>query len=166
MVIDPQLLEEGDRIVINGNLPQLTNWQNGIPLIPSETFYMWSATIELPFFVAESNPYGLFRYRYEIVTRNGIIPEGNLERSEQVLRTHYYHYFRGNFRSPRFRGWVAPQPKQLFQYFCRLIVAEYVNGLSGLEQTFKKYANLMSCFPDAHRSSVEALFEESLQVAL
>jgi small nuclear ribonucleoprotein (snRNP)-like protein len=163
VVIDPQLLDPGDRIVINGNLPEFTGWQDGLAMVPSENSYLWSISLELPFSTADSSPYGIFRYRYEILTRNGNIIEGNLERTEQVLRSHYFHFFRGNFRAPRFRGWIAPAPKDLFQYFCRTIIAEFSNDSINIDQAFKRHGNLISCFPDAHRLFVEILFEEYLQ---
>jgi hypothetical protein len=165
-VIDPRLLETGDRIVINGNLPQFTEWRHGVEMIPSEDLHMWSISLELPFSLADSSPYGIFRYRYEILTRSGNIIEGNMERSEQQVRTNYYHFFRGNFRYPRFRGWTTPHPRDIFQFYCQSIVAEFSNGEIGIDVSFKKYANLMFCFPDSHRSFVEALFEESLQVSI
>jgi hypothetical protein len=164
VVIDPQLLDPGDRIVINGNLPEFTGWQDGLAMVPSENSYLWTISLELPFSTADSSPYGIFRYRYEILTRNGNIIEGNLERTEQVLRSHYFHFFRGNFRAPRFRGWIAPAPKDLFQYFCRTIIAEFSNDSINIDQAFKRHGNLISCFPDAHRLFVEILFEEYLQV--
>lgn len=129
---------------------------------PSEDLSSWSIAIELPFSATASNPTGLFRYRYEIVPQNGhTIPEGNLDRSEQVLRTHYYHFFRGNFRIQRFRGWIAPLSKDLFQYFCRQIISE---DRTNFDQIFQKFSNLLICFPEAHRSQIESMFEESIQV--
>jgi hypothetical protein len=164
VVIDPQLLDHGDRIVINGNLPQFTGWRDGVEMFPSENLYSWTISLELPFSTVDSSPYGIFRYRYEIKTLNGNIIEGNMERTEQVLRSHYFHFFRGNFRAPRFRGWIAPTPKDVFQYFCRAIVSEFSTDLIDFDQAFKRHTNLISCFPDAHRSFVEILFEEYLQV--
>lgn len=164
VVIDPTLLEQGDRILINGNLPQFTEWRHGVEMHPSEDLYLWSISLELPFSLADSSPYGIFRYRYEILTRAGNIIEGNLERSEQQIRTHYFHSFRGNFRYPRFRGWTAPHPRDIFQFYCRSIISDFSNGTEEIELSFQKYANLMFCFPDSHRSFVETIFEESLQV--
>jgi hypothetical protein len=85
VLLDEQSLQQGERVLINGSCACMSDWQDGVAMSPTpENPYIWSVTLDLPFTLADASIYGVFKFRYEILTSSGKIEEGQIERSEQV----------------------------------------------------------------------------------
>jgi len=67
VIFDPRSLRSGDRVMITGSLPILTEWGPGIEMRPDpENGNVWTGSVELPFGITDYNAFGLFEYKYVI----------------------------------------------------------------------------------------------------
>ena len=74
--MDPRALQEGEHVIIVGNLDQMGGWSDGVQLTPQpRNPLIWSATLEMPFTMADSCIHGMFQFRYKIVSNDG----GNIQ---------------------------------------------------------------------------------------
>lgn len=166
VILDARALQEGDRVVLNGSPAELTDWGDGIAMLPAfDNPMIWTATVNLPFGFTDHCLTGIFSFRYEIVTVSGNIIEGQNDRFEQGLQWNFYHIFRSNFRYPRFKGWTAMSGKQAFMQFCAWNLDKLRRGDCTLNEYFDLHSNLTASVADAKRFHVEELFENELQDA-
>jgi hypothetical protein len=153
-------------VVLNGSPAELTDWGEGVPMVPcADNSMIWTATVNLPFGFSDNCLTGIFSFRYEIVTTSGNIVEGQNDRFEQGLQRNYFHMFRSNFRYPRFKGWTAMSGKQAFMQFCARNLEKLRRGEFSLQDYFDLHSNLTSSVTEAKRQHVEELFENEIQDA-
>ena len=106
----------------------------------------------------------MFKFKYKIVTTMAVpggaeggrtreIVEGQADRSENNLQSHYFNCFRSvysGFGSARFRGWATPYGKAAGQNFMRTYVHDLARGVVGLRELFDMFEELHK---DLHATS-------------
>ena len=96
------------------------------------------------------------------------IVEGQADRSENNLQSHYFNCFRSvysGFGSARFRGWATPYGKAAGQNFMRTYVHDLARGVVGLRELFDMFEELHKDLHGVQRPHMEELFCEVLDEA-
>ena len=67
VLMDRRHLQPGDRVLISGNLPVLTDWGHGVEMNrDSSNPNIWYLDIDLPFGTIDYQAFGLFEYKFLI----------------------------------------------------------------------------------------------------
>lgn len=165
VLLDHRMLTPGDYVRLNGNLQELSAWNDGVPMVAeSDNRQIWSVTVELPFTMADFWNLGMFQYQYEIVSGSGVIREGQAERSEQRLKSHFYHAFRPNFKNARQSRLTALPPKVIIEAFVSHEILGLKSGSMELKDFVDRFTNLSSSVI-GNRGFVEDLFDEEIEEA-
>jgi hypothetical protein len=127
---------------------------------------VWKLDVNLPFTAADFHTYGLFSYKYEIVSANeGTISEGQNERTESKLRRHFYHTFKPNYKFQRFRNATAILARDAVQFFVRKELTLFDLDMITSVQTIQRFTDIVGCFAGSNRAVIEDLFEDAIDEA-
>jgi hypothetical protein len=166
--MDSRYFFAGDTVRINGNLAQMSEWADGVPMEQDiSDSSVWTITLNLPFAMSDNWPAGLFEFRYEIVSGSdgAVITEGQFDRTEPKLRSHFYHTFRPNYRVARFRNAAYLQGKAAFLSFLNVELSQHKDGLSSAREFMGRYRDLAECLTGTMRIHVEELLESEIAKA-
>jgi hypothetical protein len=154
--------------MLTGSLEVMGNWRQGggIEMTPDQSNpLLWVAVVDLPLAMSDAAPYGLFQFRYEIVSaRDGTIIEGQNERTENTMRRNFYHVFRSNYYFARFRGWTASNNNGVvMRHFLQYELSRLRSGMTEISRMLDIFYDIMESLGDCKRDIVEELLEDYLE---
>lgn len=165
VMIDPRAVMEGDRVVIVGNLAEMSAWGEGIEMIPDPFNPMvFSVTIDMPFDMRDSNTYGMFQFRFDIISpTEGVISEGQNARMESRMRRQFYYNFRPNYRFNRFKGLSPLGSKQMFETFLQTELDHLRTSQITVTEFLPRYSDIVGCTSGCYRGYAEDVFDDFIK---
>jgi hypothetical protein len=102
--MDKRHLQPGDRVLISGNLPVLTDWGHGVEMNRDNSNQnIWYLDVNMPFGTIDYHAFGLFEYKFVIESPT----EGTIFFTRRKLFTPKfppYFEFRPNIRNSSVQG--------------------------------------------------------------
>ncbi len=145
----------------------MSGWGVGVRMNQDPTNpFIFLVKLVLPFTFEDACALGMFQFRYEIVTPTGeIVPEGQGERTENRIRPHFFHSFRPDYLSSRFRNVFMVTVKDAFQGFVQREIALLKIGHITAKEALSRFVDLLECMGGGvARMHVEEIFEDEIQV--
>lgn len=164
--MDQRAFLNNDRVFLTGSLEVMGAWREGEGIVMNQANdnpLLWFVDVNLPFTMTDSATFGLFQFRYQIISaKDGIIIEGQGERIETNVRKSYYHVFRSNYYFPRFRGWVANTGPVVMKHLLKHELLLFRNGVTSTDQFLGIHHDITESVSECRRDVGEELFEEYL----
>ncbi|KNC55646.1 uncharacterized protein AMSG_01915 [Thecamonas trahens ATCC 50062] len=108
VVVDTTVLRPTDIVTLRGSIPELGEWQHGLPMIQSESDpSVWDLQVLLPYKIGHKKFRGVFQYKYAIesTSTNSVDMEGGANRAPDTIRNHWFDAFRRDYRNRRFAAY-------------------------------------------------------------
>jgi hypothetical protein len=167
VLLDARMLGAAETVRINGNLPVMSASNGGIPMVmENDSRLVWSVTLTLPFSITDFSVNGMFQFHYEIYNSNDelVSVEGQGERTEQRLRTYFFHSFRPNLKVARFRTINSLTPKANFQGFVREEISALKAKRLNYVDAFSRLVDIYDCCTGCAKVHMEELYEDEIDV--